>query len=139
MELKKLTRFGVSMEESLLQKFDKLIQEKGYNNRSEAVRDLVRESLVKNDWTNDEQIVAGSIILFYDHHHRNLVDELLDIQHNYHDEILATTHFHIDHHNCLETIVVKGEAKKLRVLQDQIISLKGVKYGKLTVSPIKAI
>ncbi|NEU32265.1 nickel-responsive transcriptional regulator NikR [bacterium LRH843] len=134
-----LKRFGVSMEESLLTKFDELIQEKGYENRSEAVRDLVRHALVKNSWEDDEQMVAGSILLFYDHHHRDLVQELTEIQHQMHDQILATTHFHIDHDNCLEIIVVKGKVKNIRSFSDQLISLKGVKYGKFTVSPIDSM
>lgn len=132
-----LKRFGVSMDEQLLKKFDELVKIKGYENRSEAVRDLVRDALVKQSWNDDEQMVAGSILLFYDHHQRDLLHELTAIQHQMHDAILATTHFHLDHHNCLELIVVKGRAKELRQLSDQMISLKGVKYGKFTVAPVK--
>lgn len=131
-----LKRFGVSMDETLLQNFDQLIKEKGYDNRSEAVRDLVRQALVQQTWEDDEQIVAGSILIFYDHHKKDMMQELTKIQHEIHDSVLATTHFHIDHHNCLEIIVIKGKAKKLREYSDQIISLKGVKYGKFTVSPV---
>ncbi|WP_102348651.1 nickel-responsive transcriptional regulator NikR [Bacillus sp. Marseille-P3661] len=131
----KLTRFGVSMAEDLLQNFDEYINEKGYSNRSEAVRDLVREAIVQHDWTKDEQIVAGSILIFYDHHQKNLVNEIIEIQHNYHDQILGTSHYHIDHHNCLEIIIVKGRAGVLKKLSDGLTTLKGVKYSKLTVSP----
>ena len=135
----RLKRFGVSMDETLLTNFDKLIKEKGYENRSEAVRDLVRQALVQQTWEDDEQIVAGSILIFYDHHKKDMMQELTKIQHQMHDSILATTHFHIDHHNCLEIIVVKGKAGKLREFSNQIISLKGVKYGKFTVSPVESV
>lgn len=124
------------MEEGLLLKFDNMIIEKGYANRSEAVRDLVRDALVKQKWEDDDQLVAGSVLIFYDHHHRDLMTELTELQHQIHDHILATTHFHIDQHNCLEIIVVKGKAKDIRRFSDQITSLKGVKYGKFTVSPL---
>jgi CopG family nickel-responsive transcriptional regulator len=93
--------------------------------------------LVKQSWKDDDEIVAGSILLFYDHHHRDLLLELTVIQHEIHDNILATTHFHLDHHNCLELIVVKGKAKHLRQFSDRMISLKGVKYGKFTAAPVK--
>ncbi|MGC5325224.1 nickel-responsive transcriptional regulator NikR [Brevibacillus sp. SYSU BS000544] len=133
-----LKRFGVSMDDKLLQDFDELIKSKGYENRSEAVRDLIRNALVQQAWETDDQIVAGSILLFYDHHHGEVMHELTAIQHDMHDMILATTHFHLDHHNCLELIVVKGRAKDLRVFSDRLISLKGVKYGKFTSAPVVA-
>lgn len=136
MTTKQLRRFGVSMEENLLQSFDILIEKQGYTNRSEAVRDLVREALLRNKWEEDDQIVAGCILIFYDHHQRNLVEEMIGIQHDFHDVILATTHFHLDHHNCLEMIVVKGKTQNLRILSDKLTSLKGVKYCKLSVSPV---
>ncbi|MCM3760835.1 nickel-responsive transcriptional regulator NikR [Alkalihalobacillus oceani] len=139
MSNKQLKRFGVSMEEGLLQKFDQLIKTKGYENRSEAVRDLVRDALVKQTWEDDEQMVAGSVLIFYDHHQSDLLQELTVIQHEMHDQVLATTHFHIDHSNCLEIIVVKGKAKDIRSFSDQLISLKGVKYGKFTVSPLESM
>lgn len=136
MSSNQLRRFGVSMEENLLQSFDILIEKQGYTNRSEAVRDLVREALLRNKWEEDDQIVAGCILIFYDHHQRNLVEEMIGIQHDFHDVILATTHFHLDHHNCLEMIVVKGKTQNLRTLRDKLTSLKGVKYCKLSVSPV---
>jgi CopG family transcriptional regulator, nickel-responsive regulator len=126
------------MDEQLLKQFDELIKNKGYENRSEAVRDLVREALVKKSWDDDDQLVAGSILIFYDHHYSDILNELTNIQHDMHDAILATTHFHLDHHNCLELIVVKGMAKDLRVFSDRITSLKGVKYGKFSVAPVNS-
>lgn len=123
------------MDEKLLLEFDKLIKDKGYENRSEAVRDLVRRNLVEEAWENEEEIVAGSILLFYDHHQRDLLQELTSVQHGKHDLIMATTHFHLDEAYCLELIVVKGTAKDLKKLSDQMICLRGVKFGKLTISP----
>src|SRR5699024_8917798 len=93
----KLTRFGVSMDEKLLQDFDQIINEKGYQNRSEAVRDLVRDAILQHKSTNDSEVVADTIMLFYNHHQNKLVNEMLSIQHGHHDRILATTHLHIDH------------------------------------------
>ncbi|WP_071396298.1 nickel-responsive transcriptional regulator NikR [Bacillus tuaregi] len=134
-----LKRFGVSMEGSLLKKFDQLIQLRGYENRSEAVRDLVRDALIQESWENSEETVAGSILLFYNHHQRNLQDEMMKIQHEMHDYILATTHFHLNHDSCLELIVVKGKVKDIQQLSHKITSLKGVEYGKFTVAPVKQI
>jgi len=124
------------MDEGLLKNFDQIVTEKGYQNRSEAVRDLVRDAILQHKWSNDKELVAGAILLFYNHHHNKLVTEMMSIQHNHHDNILATTHLHIDHHNCLEVIVVKGTASELRGLSDKLTSLKGVFYGKLTISPL---
>lgn len=125
------------MDEKLLRGFDQLIGQKGYENRSEAVRDLVRSALLEQASETDDYVVAGSILLFYDHHKRDLLHDLTVIQHQMHDLILATTHFHLDHHNCLELIVVKGRAKELRRFSDQLISLKGVHYGKFTAAPLE--
>ena len=134
-----LKRFGVSMEGSLLRNFDLLVKQKGYENRSEAVRDLVRDAIIQQSWESNEKMVAGSILLFYNHHQRNLLDEMTNIQHSAHDLIIATTHFHIDHENCLELIVVKGKAKDIQKLSNKLTSLKGVSYGKFTVAPVEQI
>jgi len=127
------------MDGNLLRKFDHLIQQRGYENRSEAVRDLVRDALIQQSWEENEQIVAGSILLFYDHHQKNLLDELTKIQHNMHDYIIATTHFHLNHSSCLELIVVKGKAEHIQLLSNKLTSLKGVQYGKFTVAPVEQI
>ncbi|MBU8880689.1 nickel-responsive transcriptional regulator NikR [Bacillus sp. FJAT-29790] len=139
MEDSTLKRFGVSMEGHLLRKFDHLVKQRGYENRSEAVRDLVRDALIQQSWEEDEQIVAGSILLFYNHHQRNLLDELTKIQHDMHDNILATTHFHLDHASCLELIIVKGKARAIQQLSNKMTSLKGVEYGKFTVAPVEQV
>src|SRR3954464_15621361 len=134
-----LKRFGVSMEGNLLRKFDLLVKQMGYENRSEAVRDLVRDALIQQSWEDNEQNVAGSILLFYNHHQRNLLEELTNIQHSVHDLIIATTHFHLDHESCLELIVVKGKVKDIQQLNHKLTSLKGVDYGKFTVAPVEQI
>lgn len=139
MEDSSLKRFGVSMEGHLLRKFDHLVIQKGYANRSEAVRDLVRDALVQQSWEKEDQIVAGSIVLFYNHQQRNLLEELTKIQHDMHDNILATTHFHLDHSSCLELIIVKGKAKEIQLLSNKMTILKGVEYGKFTVAPVEQV
>lgn len=134
-----LKRFGVSMEGNLLRKFDHLVKQRGYENRSEAVRDLVRDALIQQSWEDNEQIVAGTILLFYNHHQRNLLEELTSIQHSMHDLVLATTHFHLDHTSCLELIVVKGKVNDIQKFSNSLTSLKGVEYGKFTVAPVEKV
>ncbi len=134
-----LKRFGVSMEGNLLEKFDHLVKQRGYENRSEAVRDLVRDALIQQMWEDHEQMVAGSILLFYNHHQRNLLDEMTTIQHSAHDLIIATTHLHLDYDSCLELIVVKGKVKDIQQLSNKLTSLKGVTYGKFTVAPVEQV
>ena len=131
--MSKLVRFGVSLEKTLSDKFDTLIKDKGYSSRSEAIRDLIREDLIKKEWLSNENI-AGAIILVYDHHKRELLDLLTDIQHNHHHLIISTQHIHLDHNNCLEIIVVKGKAKDAQKLCDALKSAKGVKYATLSMA-----
>lgn len=130
-----LTRFGVSMEEGLLKKFDKLVALKGYRNRSEAFRDLVRKSIMQHIYEDSEQIIAGSILLFYNHDQRKLVEEMTRIQHEHHDLILATTHFHVSEKNCLELIAVKGKVKEVQELSYELTTLKGVTHGDFSIAP----
>ena len=115
-----LVRFGVSLDKELLRKFDERIKEKKYTNRSEAIRDLIRDDLVKKEWQEGKE-VTGSITIVYNHHKRELTNLLIDIQHDYHDIILSTQHIHLDEDNCLEIVVVKGKPKeyekRLRNLQ----------------------
>lgn len=134
-----LKRFSVSMEGNLLGKFDQLVTKRGYTNRSEAVRDLVREAILEESWEADEQLIAGTVMLFYNHHQRNLLEEMTTIQHECHDLIMATTHFHLNHDNCLELIVVQGKVNEVRILSDRLTSLKGVDYGKFTIAPVEKI
>lgn len=125
----KLTRFGVSLNEELLEPFDALCAVKGYSNRSEAIRDLIRKALVAEEWQQADGQGAGTLTLVYDHHKNDLARRLTQMQHDEHDIIIATLHVHLDHHNCLEVLILKGEAARVRALADKLISCKGVKHG----------
>ena len=128
-----LFRFGVSLEKKLLDEFDTLIKRKNYSNRSEAFRDLIRQELVKEEWAKSGEVV-GAITLVYDHHKRELVNKLTDIQHDFQGTIISTQHIHLDHDNCLELIAVKGPAADITKLADTLKSVKGVKHGTLSMS-----
>ncbi|MBN2603245.1 MAG: nickel-responsive transcriptional regulator NikR [Candidatus Thermoplasmatota archaeon] len=130
----KITRFGVSIEPNLLKKFDQLNKKEGYNNRSEAIRDLIRKSLISEKTKNPEEETIGTLTIIYDHHVGSLTDRLLDLQHDHTKEILVTTHVHIDHHNCLEVIVLKGKHGNIKKLADNIKALKGIKNGELVTT-----
>ena len=127
-------RFGVSLNEKLLDGFDRLISKKGYTNRSEAIRDLIRDSLVKDEWEEDTRETVGTITLVYDHHTRELTHTLTDLQHQHHKSIISTTHIHLDQHNCLEVLVVKGKGGDIKAIADKVIGTKGVKHGKLSAT-----
>ena len=129
-----IKRFGVSIETDLLKKFDKLIDEEGYENRSEAIRDLIRNSLIATKKHDPESIAMGTLTMIYDHHTGNLTNRLLKIQHNHTSEILTTTHIHLDHDNCLEVLILKGKTKNIQKLADNIKSLKGIKHGELVMT-----
>ena len=130
----KITRFGVSIEPDLLKKFDALINKEGYENRSEAIRDLIRKTLIDEKQKNPNQNAIGTLTMVYDHHTGKLTNKLLNIQHEHSNEILTTTHVHIDHHNCLEVLVLKGKTKNIQTLADSIKSLKGIKHGELVIT-----
>jgi CopG family nickel-responsive transcriptional regulator len=129
-----LSRIGVAIDTELLDKFDELIGQRGYTNRSEAFRDLIRDELVEKTWESPESQVVGTVTLVYDHHVRMLNEKLTNIQHDYHHSILSTLHVHLDHDNCLEVLVVKGRAGVVRKVADVLISTKGVKHGRLTIT-----
>ncbi|MHB0912927.1 MAG: nickel-responsive transcriptional regulator NikR [Armatimonadota bacterium] len=126
-----LIRFGVSIPGELIKTFDEDIEKRGYRNRSEAIRDMIRDHLVEREWENESREVVGTVTIVYDHHTRELSNALNSLQHNHHDEITCTTHVHMDQHNCLEVIVVRGTSERVRAIADQLISTKGVKHGKL--------
>ena len=128
-----LVRFGVSLEKDLLRKWDSLLGSKGYSNRSEALRDLIRGELVKDEWSTGDEVIAA-ITLVYDHHRRELVTSLTDLQHDFGGVIFASQHIHIDHHNCLEIIAVKGSPDKIKQLSDKMRGTKGVKHGSLSMA-----
>lgn len=129
-----VTRFGVSLEETLLEKFDKLIEDKGYKNRSEAIRDLIREKMVSEEWSDSDRETVGVFSLVYDHHHGDLNKTLNQVQHNYLHVIVSSTHIHIDHHNCLEVIILKGKSQIIKKITDEISATRGVKHGKLIMT-----
>jgi len=131
--MSRLVRFSVSLEEDLLRRFDFRIKEQKYKNRSEALRDLIREDLVSREWQKNEK-VAGTITLVYDHHKRGLVQNLTALQHEYHHIIISTQHIHLDHSNCLEVIIVQGKAHSLDQLASKLKVVKGVKYGNLAMA-----
>lgn len=128
-----MERFSISMEDDLVQKFDEHLARRGYSNRSEAVRDLIRKALIDEEWQAGEEVV-GVITLVYDHHQRQLQDKLTDIQHDHHSMIISATHVHMDHHNCLEVIIVRGVASEIRKMADLLTAEKGVKSGDLTAA-----
>jgi len=127
-------RFGISMDEQLLASFDKLIEQKGYANRSEAIRDLIRAAQVELEWEEDEKEGVGTVTLVYNHHVRDLSDKLTEQQHAHHDQIISALHVHLDAHNCLEVLVVRGKARDVRRIADELIGVKGVKHGKLVMT-----
>ncbi|MDO8955629.1 MAG: nickel-responsive transcriptional regulator NikR [Deltaproteobacteria bacterium] len=129
-----ITRFGVSIEESLLKNFDRLISRKGYQNRSEALRDLIRESLVQEEWEEGKKETVGTIAIVYSHHTRELSRTLTEMQHRYYQSILSTLHIHLDEHNCLEVLVVKGRGEDIKKISERLIGTKGVKHGKLSLT-----
>ena len=128
-----IKRFGVSLEDDLLQALDDYALENKFPNRSQAIRHLIRKNLVKKQWDDNEN-VAGAIVLVYDHHKRDLQHNSTHIQHDFHDLILSVQHVHLDHHHCLETIAVKGRADRLKDLANQLIGLKGIFHGELVMS-----
>jgi CopG family nickel-responsive transcriptional regulator len=132
--MSELSRIGVAIDSGLLAKFDELIAKRGYTNRSEAFRDLIRDELVQKTWESPDSEVVGTVTLVYDHHVRMLSEKLTDMQHEHHEQILSTLHVHLDHDNCLEVLVVKGKAKSVQAIAERIISTKGVKHGRLILT-----
>jgi CopG family nickel-responsive transcriptional regulator len=128
-----LARTGVSLEEDLLQEFDRLIAKRGYKNRSEAFRDLIREALL-TETVHSNKPVVGTLTLVYDHHTPNLSEKLTDAQHSAGASVLAATHVHLDHHYCLEVVIMKGKSKDLQELADHMLALRGVELGKLVLT-----
>lgn len=128
-----VVRFSVSLEENLLKKYDQRILEQKYKNRSEALRDLIREDLVEKEWEENEK-VTGTITIVYDHHKNGLVHKITTLQHRYHQLIISTQHIHLDHDNCFEVLIVQGKARLLEQLTNEIKAIKGVKYSHLSMA-----
>ncbi|MGC8966000.1 MAG: nickel-responsive transcriptional regulator NikR [Caldimicrobium sp.] len=131
-----LARFGVSIPKQLLEAFDAYLEKKHYANRSEAIRDLIRQKLVEEEWKESQEEVAGVITYLYDHHKRELVEKLLDLQHDYYERIITTQHLHVDHERCLEIVLVKGKANEIKELADRIQALKGVLHVNLALTTL---
>jgi CopG family transcriptional regulator, nickel-responsive regulator len=127
-------RFGISIDDSLLERFDRLVEKKGYINRSEAIRDLIRDALVEQVWEEGDEETVGTVTLVYDHHVHDLSDRLTEQQHQHHREIISALHVHLDAHNCLEVLVVRGKAAIVKKIADTLIGVKGVKHGKLVMT-----
>lgn len=131
--MSELVRFGVSLEKTLLDRFDVLIRAKQYTNRSEALRDLIRRELVEREWQGGRE-VAGAITLIYDHHKRDIMSRVTDTQHEFQQVIISTQHIHLDHHNCLEIVAARGKAEEVQILADALRSIKGVRHATLSMS-----
>lgn len=129
-----VTRFSVSLPLQLARQLDQMAREKGYTNRSLAVADMIRAQLVEHRQRLGDQEIAGTITLVYDHHKPHLQATLTDLQHDHHEVIISTLHVHLDHDNCLEVLVVRGQAGRIKRIADELIAAKGVKHGKLTVT-----
>jgi CopG family nickel-responsive transcriptional regulator len=127
-------RVGVSFEPDLLKKFDEMIKKRGYTNRSEAIRDLIRKEIIETGIKEEECEIIGTLTILYDHHVGNVTDELLHLQHHHHEEISFTTHIHIDDRMCLEIVVIKGNSKNVKKLAENVKALKGVKHGELSIT-----
>lgn len=128
-----VVRFGVSLEKELMDILDKYVIDKKFSNRSQAIRHLINNNAVTKKWKNND-LVAGSITLVFDHHKRDLVNTLTNIQHDYHNVIMSSLHFHLEHNTCMEIIAVKGQANMLNELADRLIAIKGIQHGQLTMS-----
>lgn len=133
-----VVRFGVAMDDQLLAQFDRHIAERGYPNRSEAIRDLVRAEVGRAAWERGEE-TAATITFVYDHHVRELTERLNSIQHDYGQHVISTLHVHLDHHHCLEVIVAKGSASVLKQMADAITHTKGVLTGSITAAAVDAV
>jgi CopG family nickel-responsive transcriptional regulator len=134
MKKNSVDRFSVSLPPELLSQFDKMVDEKGYENRSLAIADMMRAHLVDHRQKFGDEEIAGTITLVYDHHKAHVQAALTGIQHDHHEVIISTVHVHLDHHNCLEVLVVRGKAELVKKIADELIAAKGVKHGKLTVT-----
>jgi CopG family nickel-responsive transcriptional regulator len=134
MKKETVSRFSMSLPPSLLRQLDEMSADKGYDNRSQAIADMIRDRLVEHRQKYGDEDIVGTITLVYDHHKPHLQATLTDIQHDCHDVILSTVHVHLDHHNCLEVLLVRGKAAIVKKIADELIAAKGVKHGKLTVT-----
>ena len=134
LRMSELSRIGVAIDSDLLKKFDDLIAGRGYTNRSEAFRDLIRDAMIEQKAERPDSVVVGTVTLVYDHHVRRLSEKLTDMQHEHYHNVLSTLHVHLDHDHCLEVVVLRGKSSAVRRMADALISAKGVKHGRLTIT-----
>ncbi|MDY0274407.1 MAG: nickel-responsive transcriptional regulator NikR [Desulfomicrobium sp.] len=127
-------RFGVSLDSDLLEKFDTLCEERCYQTRSEAIRDLIRNTLVQKEWEDLDREMVGTLTLVYDHHQSDLAQRMTEIQHSVMDVIITSLHIHLDHHNCMEVLILRGPGQEIKNTADRLISTKGIKHGQLTLT-----
>lgn len=132
--MSQLARIGVAIDADLLASFDALIEKQGYENRSEAFRDLIRDRLIRAESEQPNKEVVGTLTLVYDHHQRNLTERITNLQHDHHGVVVSTLHVHLDHHNCLEVLILRGKSKVVRQLADLLVSIKGIQHGQLAVT-----
>jgi CopG family nickel-responsive transcriptional regulator len=130
----KTVRFSVSLDSGLLERFDRLIRERKYENRSKAIRDLIRDFLIEREWENLEGQVMGALTLLYSHDARGVMERLMEIQHERCANVISTMHIHLDEHNCMEIVAIKGFPEEVKEISDSLISCRGVKHGKLVMS-----
>lgn len=128
--MSQVERYTVSMDGRLLERFDKVIEEQGYANRSEAIRDLIRSTLVDDEWDKASGKVAATVTLVFDHHTRELFDRLTEVQHHHSKTVVASTHVHLDNDNCLEVIILRGDCEDVKHLAQNLVAMKGIKHGK---------
>ena len=130
-------RFGVTLDSDLLEKFDALCEERCYQTRSEAIRDLIRAALVEETTAQGEAQAVGALSLVYNHHHSDLAQKLTELQHDVHDLIITSLHIHLDHDNCLEVLILRGKSADIRALAQRILAVKGVQHGQLALSAVE--
>ena len=132
--MSELVRLSISLEKPLMKQLERLVKKSGYENRSEFVRDMIRQRLVEEQWTDERQEVVGTITMIYDHHARQLSDKIVDIQHDHHDRVMATTHVHLSHDLCAEMIMIRGQADQIRDVCNRLRQLRGVLHAELAMS-----
>ena len=135
-----LSRIGIALDSDLLKRFDRSISRRGYTNRSEAFRDLIRDRLVSEQTAEPNATVVGTVTLIFDHHAHGITEKLTEVQHENHDLVVSTSHAHLDHESCLEVLIVHGQSARVAQFADRLIGLKGVQHGRLVMTvPAHAI
>lgn len=132
--MERIVRFSTTIAPKSLERFDEILEERGYANRSEGIRDLIRNFIVASEWETEDGEAVGSLTLLYDHDVRGVSDKLVELQHTHHTSILSSMHVHLDEHNCLEVLIIRGKAKEIKKISDALIASRGVKHGKLVMT-----